>query len=89
MVERGVNLTELDGMTGCMATYPNYLEPERMRGPDRFWENLRGTTLFPAPSCKAHKALKMYCSLHRGSVRSSLPGVVQTVRLAFIGPIKD
>lgn len=32
-VEGGINLTELDVMTGCMATYPDYLVPERMKGP--------------------------------------------------------
>lgn len=33
IVEGGINLTKLDVTTGCMATYPNYLVPERMKGP--------------------------------------------------------
>lgn len=40
IVEGGINLTELDVMTDCMAIYPNYLVPERMKGPGQV---LRGS----------------------------------------------
>lgn len=78
-VEGGINLTEHDVMTGCMATYPDYPVPERMKGPGEGSGRISEEQLFfPAPSRKAH----------RHSAPSTLPGVAPRVRLAFTGPIK-
>lgn len=32
IMESGINLTDLDVLTGYMVTYPDYLVPERMKG---------------------------------------------------------
>lgn len=43
MVESGVNLTELDAMTGCTTPYPNYPGSAGTKGLARRWQDLRGT----------------------------------------------
>lgn len=76
MVESGNNLTELDAMTCCTTTCPNYPGSEGTKGPGHVLA--RSRLFFPASSCKDPEGLEeSVCLYTQPQLDCSLPGAVQ------------